>query len=180
MHGGIDGLSLADVLSLTLWLTVTALQCALESERELKDFRFLADTRNAPLDNLPKIVNGSMLRRFLFYSVLAFYLFLPSFPSLPGFGDVGRACALSHSCFHVVVRALCHPRFLLLTHTTYQCTHKHTHQHTHTHTHHICKTYRRMTKFDCVFCQSHTRTHARAHTHSPTCIHTNNKIGTVS
>ena len=114
MHGGIDGLSLADVLSLTLWLTVTVLQCALESERELKDFRFLADTRNAPLDNLPKIVNGSMLRRFLFYSVLAFYLFLPSFPSLPGFGDVGRACSLTcgracarHSS-HVVVRALCH------------------------------------------------------------------------
>ena len=156
MHGGIDGLSLADVLSLTLWLTVTALQCALESERELKDFRFLADTRNAPLDNLPKIVNGSMLRRFLFYSVLAFYLFLPSFPSLPGFGDVGRACALScrracalshpcfhvalsRPCFHVVVRALCPPRFLHLTHATHQCKHTRarararTHTHTHTH-----------------------------------------------
>ena len=83
MSGGIDGLSLADVLSLTLWLTVTALQCALESERELKDFRFLADTRNAPLDNLPKIVNGSMLRRFLFYSVLASISFFLLFPPCP-------------------------------------------------------------------------------------------------
>lgn len=40
-----------------------AVRSALESESQLKDFRFMSDVRHAPLDSLPKIVNSIMLRR---------------------------------------------------------------------------------------------------------------------
>ena len=43
-----------------------AVQSALELERQLKDFRFLSDERDAPLDSLPKILDSTMLRRYTF------------------------------------------------------------------------------------------------------------------
>jgi hypothetical protein len=41
----------------------TAVQAALETEDGLKDFRFMGERRQAPLDNLPRIANGQVLRR---------------------------------------------------------------------------------------------------------------------
>jgi hypothetical protein len=64
-----EGVSIASETWL-LWTSdvdsaAAAVQSALALERQLKDFRFLSDERDAPLDSLPKILNSTMLRRYL-------------------------------------------------------------------------------------------------------------------
>ncbi len=64
-----EGVSIASETWL-LWTSdvdsaAAAVQSALALEQQLKDFRFLSDERDAPLDSLPKILNSTMLRRYL-------------------------------------------------------------------------------------------------------------------
>ena len=63
-----EGVSIASE-SWFLWTAdvdsaAAAVQSALDCEPQLKDFRFLAELRDSPLDNVPKIVNSTLLRRY--------------------------------------------------------------------------------------------------------------------